>query len=263
MRYMGGKFRQSKVISNYVKKNFSCNQTYVEPFCGMVSVASKVSDNFTNVILADNDEFVILLLKSLVNNTFVPYNPTDQNQIERDYKIFAKYKHMEISDINVEHLPMVAYWGYGMSFGGKWFAGLARDYRCDKDAPSLQITKNVNESLLKIQKSLKNIPNLKIIHSSYDELEIPDNSVVYLDPPYINRTKAYKNTNGFDHVKFWEWNRNLSMRCNVITTEYEVPDDFEVIHNWGDTVVRHFNGESKNKGNTNEVLVRYKNGKSW
>ena len=255
MQYMGGKFRQSSVIADYIKSNSDNIDTYVEPFCGMASVANKLTDHFDNIILADNNKFIILLLKSLVDDTFVKYEPKNQEQIERDYMTFSIYKELDTQDMKNINLSMVAYWGYGMSFGGKWFGGLARSTRDDAINPSMPFVKRANNSLLKIQKSLKMVKNLKIIHSSYDLLKIPDNSIVYLDPPYVNRVKAHRTKTGFNYDKFWNWVRFKSVETEIITTEFIVPNDFEVIHSWGDTVVRHLNGNGRD--NTNEVLVKY------
>lgn len=220
MQYMDGKFRQSSVIVDYIKSNSDNINTYVEPFCGMVSVASKLTNHFDNIILADNNEFIILLLKSLMDDTFVKYEPVNQEQIERDYKTFSICRKLDIQDIkNMDiNLSMVAYWGHGMSFGGKWFAGLARSIRDDAINPSMPHVKRANNSLLKIQKSLKMVKNLEIIHSSYDLLEIPDNSIVYLDPPYVDRVKAHGTKTKFNHDKFWDWVRFKSAKTKMITT---------------------------------------------
>ena len=59
-------------------------------------------------------------------------------------------------------------------------------------------------------------------------LEIPDNSIIYCDPPYKNTT-AYK-TNSFDHDKFWQWVRNKTNDGHtVFVSEYTAPNDFECV----------------------------------
>ena len=58
---------------------------------------------------------------------------------------------------------------------------------------------------------------------SYDEVEIPENSLIYCDPPYLNT-----NTDGycfdFDHARFYDWCR--AQKELVLISEYSMPDDF-------------------------------------
>lgn len=54
---------------------------------------------------------------------------------------------------------------------------------------------------------MKQAPNIKgvvIENKSYLKLEIPNNSIIYCDPPYQNTTK-YSST--FNHEIFWDWAR--------------------------------------------------------
>lgn len=65
-----------------------------------------------------------------------------------------------------------------------------------------------------------------ICNLNYWELDIPENSIVYCDPPYDGTTK-YKDA--FDHQKFWTWVRQISKTNKVFVSEYNAPDDFECI----------------------------------
>lgn len=56
---------------------------------------------------------------------------------------------------------------------------------------------------------------------SYDEVEIPENALIYCDPPYIN-TAGYGVD--FDHYKFYDWCR--AQKELVLISEYSMPDDF-------------------------------------
>ncbi len=81
-----------------------------------------------------------------------------------------------------------------------------------------------------MRKNLENqIDNLKgIVFTSQDylTLDLPQNSIVYCDPPYQNTTKyTYK----FNHEVFWNWVRKISQDHEVFVSEYAAPDDFEMI----------------------------------
>ena len=62
---------------------------------------------------------------------------------------------------------------------------------------------------------------------SYDEVDIPDGSLVYCDPPYAKTASYASNSEGgFDHGKFWQWVREKSKTCSVYVSEETAPDDF-------------------------------------
>lgn len=56
---------------------------------------------------------------------------------------------------------------------------------------------------------------------SYDEVEIPENALIYCDPPYLN-TAGYGVD--FDHSHFYDWCR--AQKELVLISEYQMPDDF-------------------------------------
>lgn len=56
------------------------------------------------------------------------------------------------------------------------------------------------------------------------DLHIPQNSIIYCDPPYQNTTKYHT---GFDHNQFWDWCRLKKQDGhNIFISEYSAPDDF-------------------------------------
>ena len=58
-------------------------------------------------------------------------------------------------------------------------------------------------------------------------MQIPDNSLIYCDPPYEGTTK-YKDD--FNHKRFWQWCRNKSNEGHIVfVSEYNAPDDFECV----------------------------------
>lgn len=54
-------------------------------------------------------------------------------------------------------------------------------------------------------------------------MNIPDNAIVYLDPPYKNTHNVY-NKSKFDTEAFLDWAFTLSKRCKVYISEYELND---------------------------------------
>lgn len=109
------------------------------------------------------------------------------------------------------------------------------------------------ESKNNILKQLPNLQGVNFIHSNYDVLEIPNNSVIYCDPPYAGTTK-YKDS--LNHIKFWDWCREKSKEGHqVFISEYNAPEDFECV--WEGEVINSLNNQTNIKKAT-ERLFKYK-----
>ena len=78
--------------------------------------------------------------------------------------------------------------------------------------------------------------------------------MIYCDPPYENTT-GFKDK--FDHKKYWDWVRKVSINNFVLCSEYQAPDDF--IEIWSGEVKITLDNASRSK--SIEKLFTYKNGK--
>jgi DNA adenine methylase len=74
----------------------------------------------------------------------------------------------------------------------------------------------------------------------YNELEIPDNSIVYCDPPYEGTT-AYRDD--FDH-------------CTVFVSEYNAPPEWECV--WQQEQLTHMDNGKKYHKRVTEKLFKLK-----
>ena len=72
--------------------------------------------------------------------------------------------------------------------------------------------------------SLQSLQRLQSLQKSYDEVEIPQNCVIYCDPPYKG-TAGYNVE--FDHQRFYDWIKRQTVP--VIISEYDMPSEFPVI----------------------------------
>ena len=242
MWYMGGKFRQSKAIVEVLKPYVTPDTVYVEPFCGGMWSAARVARELhpKEMILNDINKPLMLLWEKCLEDG-CDWLPVDAEQVEREYQ---KYRITQD-----ENDPLTAWYGIALSFGGKWFGGVARHTKGQQETTY----EAERKSMYKKIDSLRKVKT-ELHIGSYNELEIPNNAVVYLDPPYEGRTKAH-HFDRFDYGEFWGWARKLSTRCVVFASCFDCPADFETVYEWGDTVVRHLN--SKGSDGTNERLVRY------
>lgn len=81
-----------------------------------------------------------------------------------------------------------------------------------------------------VNKQSKNIKDVTFVHSYYDKLDIPKNSIIYCDPPYNTKATKGKYKDNFDTPKFWEWCREKFKEGHkIFISEYNAPEDFTCI----------------------------------
>ena len=246
MHYMGGKHRQSKDIVRVLKERHGSGFKYCEPFCGSMSSSVRVMKelNPSHTRLSDINKPLMKLWAGLVSGSIkLPRFITDE---EYD-------RHKMIRDMED---PMTAWFGVAVSFGGKWFGGLARHSRGKLD--HYDFAPQVNSTMKKVEVLRRFDPDLRELdyHEATKNLR---GWVVYLDPPYAGRTKAHC-FESFDTELFWDRVRKLSVNNDVYVSAFDHPDDFDVVHNWGNTIVGHH--AAKPKDSTSEKLVTWNKLKS-
>lgn len=93
------------------------------------------------------------------------------------------------------------------------------------------------------------------LHKPYLQLEIPENSFIYCDPPYAN-TAEYKAVDSFNHVVFWQWCRDAVKNGHTLfISEYNAPEDFECV--WQKEIVSSLGKDTGSKKGV-EKLFRCK-----
>lgn len=79
----------------------------------------------------------------------------------------------------------------------------------------------------KLSGRLQSLERLERYNTDYRNVELPDDSIVYCDPPYANTNRYGLIGSKFDNEAFWEWARRC--RQPVFISEYEAPKDFVCI----------------------------------
>lgn len=104
-----------------------------------------------------------------------------------------------------------------------------------RNTPSLESLESL-ERLERLQRleslqSLESLESLHITSLSYAEIDIPDDAVVYCDPPYhAYRGHLYESTAPFDHNAFYDWCVDVSKTNPIFISEYSIEDDrFEIV----------------------------------
>lgn len=206
MVYMGSKNRIAKELLPFITANLQSNQWYVEPFVGGCNMIDKVQHPLR--LGADSNEYLIALLKYVQAGGELPefIDKDEYLKVKANPENYAKW--------------YVGFCGFIASRNGQFFstyAGIS-----DTKQGVRNYIKEKRNNLLK-----QDLSGIQFECCSYDKLEIPDNSVIYCDPPY-QATTGYKDA--FDSAKFWEWVRAKSKAGNkVYVSEYTAPNDFKCI----------------------------------
>lgn len=116
--------------------------------------------------------------------------------------------------------PIVCFAGHCASWGGKWFGGLARGHKRQRE-PIRAAAKTLIDRVAACAKT-------SFACMDYSDAIVATGDVVYCDPPYAGTTNGYA-CEDFDHARFWEWVRATTKVAPVVVSEYEAPDDFEAI----------------------------------
>ena len=164
MRYMGGKQRISKPLSDFLNSQLKENQPFVDLFCGSCNVISKIDSNRLR-IANDKHHYLIEMWKALQNGWEMP-----EQISEEQYKYIREHKD--------ENKALTGFVGFGLSYSGKWCGGYCRDNT------SRNYCLNAKKSHNKILNNIKglNFNNLDILN-----VDIPNNS--YSDCDVLIKTQ--------------------------------------------------------------------------
>lgn len=206
MVYMGSKNRLAKELIPIITADLEEGMWYVEPFVGGCNMIDKVQHPLK--LGADSNEYLIALLQYVQAGGVLP------EFIDKD-----EYLRVKANPDGYDKW-YTGFCGFIASRNGVFFSTYAGI--CNTKQGERNYLREKRNNLLK-----QDLSGIKLECCSYDELVIPDNSVIYCDPPY-QATTSYKDA--FDSAKFWDWVRAKSRAGNkVYVSEYAAPDDFRCI----------------------------------
>lgn len=232
MKYMGSKRRIAKHIIPLMTLERERGQYWVEPFVGGGNSIAEVRDKRIGADIHAGAIQALTLIRD--HPELLPRNNTEFT--EDDYK---RVKH------EPEHY-LHGYAGFNFSFGSRFFEGWAR---CKIQAD--YVTRAYKSAI----KQHAYLQGVQLIHSAYNDLFIPQNAVIYCDPPYEGTT-SYKHD--FNHSAFWSWVRKMSKSHQVFVSEYNAPSDF--VELWSMDVTTNLDNKSNEAFKATERLFAYKDG---
>lgn len=229
MRYVGGKSRHAKEIAKVIAPQ----GVWWDPFCGGFAVSEALM-SYGPGVASDAHTALISMYQAIQGG----WNPPRSMSAEE----YARAKALPDSD------PLKAFAGFGCSFGGKWFGGLAKDTPSHHDFP----TRASSDGLTKLRNYPReaadtlaiNLASVQILRLDFLDVEpfpVPG-LTVYCDPPYQG-TQGYS-TGAFDHNRFWAraqaW---AALGARVFVSEYACPVPHRVV--WEKRVTSALQGGAK------------------
>lgn len=244
MKYMGSKRRIAKQIAPIIN-NFP-SSIFIEPFVGGFNITPFIEKPI--IFASDIDCGLISLYQRLQSGWLPP-------------EIVTEEMYTDIKN-NKQNYPIeiVAYVGYALSFGGKYFGGYRRDKAGDNSYENEKTqSRRAYDSILKqihtTQFRMASFACMNYYESVHFVSSFGHEKpyIVYCDPPYACAT-GYKEK--FNHQKFWEWVRQVSLDNYVVVSEYVAPEDFDVL--WEGKIPNTLN--RKGNSSATEKLFIWKRG---
>ena len=203
MKYQGSKNKIAKHILPIILKDRTEGQYYVEPFMGGGNMIDKVD----GLRIGNDLNYHLIEMWRALQNGWVP----------PDIITEAEYKYLKAAQ-DIEDPALVAFAGFCCSHSGIWFTSYAK---CSKGR------NYAAEGFRNLKKQLPKMTGVELYNLDYRDLDIPEGSIIYCDPPYRG-TAGYKFS--FDNDIFWQWCRDKSLDGHrVYISEYNAPPDFRCL----------------------------------
>lgn len=209
--YLGSKADHADEILAVVLARRKPGQTFVDAFTGGGNIICRVPDADGPRLGADINPYMVALHTALSNGWDPP-----EHMDEKTYHAIKK---------NPKKFPpeLVGFAGTACAFGSMWMNTYAGVYTQTSTSGKV-----INRCAMGREAALKDAVGLKgakFICSSYEQLELPNNSLVYCDPPYIG-TEGYVSEfqQNWRAYKFWQWaDRMVDAGHDVFVSEYTGP----------------------------------------
>ena len=223
MRYLGSKKRFMKHLLPIIEERLTDeNMLFVDMCTGGANVVSEV--DWPHKWAVDNNEYLIAMWKSIQDRVLAggdgwkKYIPSEVSE-----ETYHKAKQCYINGDDSMDPGLVGYILSSCSFGSAWANGYAR-YNPNKGEN--HILEAYNNIVCQVE-NFKHLEGTQFICCSYDELSFPENTLIYVDPPYAT-TKKYMHD--FTHQKFYEWCRRMKRKGHtLLISEYDMPEEFKCV----------------------------------
>lgn len=210
MIYMGSKGKISKELKVIIDEVRQAGQWYVEPFCGGCNMMDKMTGNR---IAGDKHKYLIAMHQGVQDG--YPFPQEISKEYYNDVRTSYKTEDGRFSD------ALIGWVGWTSSFNGRFFEG--------------GYSGKGKDGVDYIARGIKNIltqapllADVNFVHSRYDELQYPEESVIYCDPPYLGTSPYDKEL--FDYSAFYDWLKMMKKKGHkVFISEWQMNEDFRCV----------------------------------
>lgn len=203
MRYQGGKARVARQVAEVIER-YRDGRTVLEPFCGALNVTAAL----TGPRIASDLSRPLFSLYSALRSGWIPPDEIS----EETYALVQARR--DPAD------PLTAFVGYGCSFGGKLFGGLARG------EGRRNYTRQAKAGLLHKFAACSDVTFACV---PFDAWAPDKNTLMYCDPPYAGTT-GYPGLPKFDSAHFWSvadaW---VAAGATVLVSEFAAPSHWRPV----------------------------------
>lgn len=216
MKYMGSKARIVKDILPIMLDDE--HDTFVDCFMGSGAVIGNVSKKYRR-IANDKNKYLVAMFKSLTEGKEFPsYIP---RELYNDVRDCWHGKNDRYQD------DMVGWVGFMASFNGRFFDGGYSGHNVvGKNGKSRDYIK---EQIINTRTELDKLMGVEFHDGDYQDLEIPDKSIIFCDIPYRG-VKQYDVSRNFDYERFYSWCKEKAKEGHkVYISEYDMPKDFTCV----------------------------------
>lgn len=211
-------------------------------------VQGKRRDLYTRFVWPDefdrerHDDLLLAIMWSFLNNErdylyghkWIDYKYAVHKAIvDNDFELVTKYYTDNIVKLLQSKLePITGFNNRRLCWGSTihslcksfTFSHNVKDTKLCGSICSLKIIENLNHaSRLQNLECINNGLSFKPFKCDYRDLQIPSDSVVYCDPPYIN-TSGYKGADEFDSKAFLDWAVEVGRNNPIYISEYQIDD---------------------------------------
>jgi site-specific DNA-adenine methylase len=287
--YMGSKRRSAGKIFSTIRNLEPEGNVLVDLFCGGLAISEYFIKNGWTVIANDKNKYVVELIREAVNGRFNDEVFTPEF-ITKDMFKDVITNTQKYDDWYVGYVQCV--WSFGNSqrdylFGKdvepikraghelvinkdrglidklgleipeRYMQGILKQDNWHKRRIALaKVSHAMSTRVLELRQlqqleRLEQPQRLELYSKDYREILIPEGAVIYCDPPYQG-TAEYKESD-FNHTEFWDWVRKTSKIHPVYISEYNAPEDFEVVLRFKQNSTL---SGGNNKGQPSECLFR-------
>ena len=202
MQYLGGKCRLAKKFAPVLQSALARLPVFYEPFVGGFNILPALGGiELERAVCNDWHPGLAVLYRAVRDGWDPPRTLTE-----------GRYQELRTEADWTN--PETAFAAFGCSFGGKEFAGYARNSVGDNYAA------RASNSLLRKRPYMEGV---EFQYGDYEARDPNEECVIYADPPYKGTTK-YKSPE-FDYSRFYRWcERLVDDGCRVFVSEFTVPD---------------------------------------